>query len=164
MQIKRVIPKTLTFTPEGGTSVTFEQFQEQVSFSTTDTFGDMVSQADLMVTGRFKTAHSASLRTVVKSFTTEEWASIAGLNYTGATDTVEGKPDWKTNYGKVVLVGYDTEVDKEIVITINRTVPAVSGDINFSKDNEVTLGLEFVAMALADGSAAYTFTHRAVTP
>lgn len=164
MKMTRIYPKSLTFTPAGGTAVTLDTFQDAASFNITNTYGDSVSQSDLMMVGRFITGTSATLRVVAKHVTTEQFAALAGADYDPATETIEGKITWDTNYGSVTLVGYDTDAQREVTVRIEKTVPVVNGDLTFSKDNEVTVGIEFAAVAPDTDVAPYSITPAVVTP
>jgi len=153
----QVIPKTLTFTPSGGTAVTLTEFADAVAFTYEVTYADIASQSSDYAIGKLLTGRKASLKAVANKFDLAQMAAFATgdpTTYTAGTDTLVDKArNFDINEGAVEFVGYDTAAGKEVTITITRAVAMVSGDMSFGKDSEVKLGVQFDALAPDTGNA-----------
>lgn len=156
----QVIPKTLTFTPTGGTAVVFSDFSEAVSFTYEDSYSDISSQSSDYAIGKMLTGRAASMKAVVNNFDLQQMQAMVSTtpaDYAVATDTLTlNSGNFNVNYGLLVFVGRDTTTGKDITITLKRAVAKVSGDLAFGKDSEAKAGLQFDAVR--DGSNAAVVT------
>lgn len=146
----QIIPKTLTYTPAGGTAVVFTDFSEAVSFAYEDSYADINSQSSDYVIGKMLTSRSASLKAVVNNFTLQQlqpMISTTVADYATATDTLTFKAgSFNVNSGAVVFVGFDTTTGKDVTITLAKAVAKTSGEMALGKDKEVVMGLQFDAI------------------
>lgn len=162
-KILQVIPKSLTFTPTGGTATVFTDFAEAVSFTYEDSYGDISSQSSDYAIGKMLTGRAASLKAVVNNFDLAQlnaMVSTTTADYATATDTLTmNAGNFNVNYGLLVFVGRDTTTGKDITVTLKRAVAKVSGDISFGKDSEAKAGLQFDAVRDGANTAVVTIAY-----
>lgn len=159
-KVLQVIPKTLTYTPTGGTATVFTDFAEAISFTYEDSYADISSQSSDYAIGKVLTGRSASLKAVVNNFDLAQMAAVTNGTYAAASDSLTAKSgSFNINAGAVVFVGYDTTTGKDVTITLAKAVATVSGDISFGKDKEATVGLQFDVMRDTANGTVWTIVY-----
>ncbi|MFC3833095.1 MULTISPECIES: hypothetical protein [Deinococcus] len=151
----QVVPKTIVYTPTGGTAVTISDFSDAVTFSYAVELSEINSQSADYAIGKLVTGRSVSLKAVVNNFDLQQFTAMTSgvaADYAAASDSMTGSANsFAVNQGLVVFTGYDTTEKKNVVITLYLASVMVSGDLSFGKDSEVKLGIQWDAMRPATG-------------